>query len=290
MLVDTQRIQKSIRRVSKFLKKKPKVPAPQKIHDVRTSSRRLETALETLQITKKSLKKRLQRELRRLRKRCGKLRDMDVLTAEAMSLTPEESERECLVQLVEHLGARRFKNAKKLRNETKRRGPGLRADLAKLSKVMDRRVGQKVDSANIGGTKGQDTSAMSELGKPTRLDKRNLHPYRLKVKDVRYTLQFSKEMQDDQFVDSLGKVKDSIGKWHDWEELVAIAVEEIGHRPHCKLLRQMEKIAGRKFDEALAATSKMRRDYLDGKRPAPGARTGQTIPFSTVRAMSATHT
>ena len=85
MALDTERLQKSIRQVSKFLKKAPKNSTPEKIHDVRTSTRRLESALDTVEIGKRGLKKRLQKELRRVRKRCGKLRDMDVLTAHAIS-------------------------------------------------------------------------------------------------------------------------------------------------------------------------------------------------------------
>jgi CHAD domain-containing protein len=74
MPLDTERLQKSIRRVKKFLKKAPKNPAPQQIHDVRIATRRLEAALDTLRINKKGAKKKLERDLRRIRKRCGKLR------------------------------------------------------------------------------------------------------------------------------------------------------------------------------------------------------------------------
>lgn len=52
MPLDSKRIQKSIKRVSKFLKKPPKNPSPEEVHDVRTSTRGLESTLKLLTISK----------------------------------------------------------------------------------------------------------------------------------------------------------------------------------------------------------------------------------------------
>ena len=271
MPLDTERLQKSIRRVKKFLKRRPKRPTPDQIHDVRTVTRRLEAALDTLEIKKKfAKKKRVQQELRRIRKRCGKLRDMDVLTVHAMSVTPEESERECLVQLLEYLGASRYRHARKLRKATKKYGSALRDDLAKLAKEVDKLSDHKRTTGRGLRTDGQHVSALTELAAelqlPLRLDKKNLHPYRLKVKELRYTLQLSEEAQDNELVVRLGRVKDAIGEWHDWEELVAIAIEIIAHGPQCKLLRQLKGICEEKFEEALEVIDNMRGTYVEGKR------------------------
>jgi CHAD domain-containing protein len=111
MLLQTEGVQKSIVRLRKFLKKKPNSPTPEKLHKKRTSARRLESSLAAMDIGKKRLKKRLERNLPALRKRLGKVRDMDVLTAHVISIAPKAPakgpERECLVQLLEHLGAKR---------------------------------------------------------------------------------------------------------------------------------------------------------------------------------------
>ena len=48
MPLDIDRIEKSVRRVTKFLAKAPKDPTPKKVHDLRTSARRLEAAVEAL--------------------------------------------------------------------------------------------------------------------------------------------------------------------------------------------------------------------------------------------------
>jgi inorganic pyrophosphatase len=53
MLLKTEKVQKSIIRLRKFLKKKPKSPAPEKVHKIRTSARRLESSLEAMNVGKK---------------------------------------------------------------------------------------------------------------------------------------------------------------------------------------------------------------------------------------------
>lgn len=135
---------------------------------------------------------------------------------------------------------------------------------------MDKLSAQNRRNGNGAGTEGQNPSALLDLGAelhwPPLLDKKNLHPYRLKVKELRYALQLSEESQDDEFVDVLGNVKDAIGEWHDWEELVGISTEALGHGPQCKLLRQLKKISREKFEEALEITNKMRDTYVNETR------------------------
>src|SRR5262245_10676029 len=114
MSFDIDRIQKSTRKVSKFVKKNSKRPSSDAIHNLRTSTRSLETTFVTLRLNSKGKVKRLLRDLGDVRKRAGKVRDMDVLTADALSVK-EDGEQDCLVQLLEHLGAERNKYAKKLR-------------------------------------------------------------------------------------------------------------------------------------------------------------------------------
>src|SRR5438309_10177231 len=66
------------------------------------------------------------------------------------------------------------------------------------------------------------------------------------------------------FIDSLGEVKDAIGEWHDWEELIAIAADLDEHGPNCKLIQELKKISERKYEHALSLTNQMRKDYLRG--------------------------
>jgi CHAD domain-containing protein len=279
MALDIDRIQKSVRRVRKFVAKAPKNPTPEKVHDLRTSARRLEATVEALGLGSKRREKRLLRDLAEVRKRAGKVRDMDVFTGHLLDLPPQHDEKECLIELTEHLGIRRAKAAKKLRRTAKELEPRLEAELKKGSKYFQKLLGrpQRKDSDGPAAEAGSEAVARalelsSELRSPARLDKRNLHPYRLKVKELRYVLQLSEEGQKQQFVNKLGEVQDAIGEWHDWEELIAIATDVLSHGPQCELVRTLRATSEKKFERALALTNELRRTYVEARRAGRGSR------------------
>src|SRR5262245_46072196 len=112
MSFDIQRIQKSTRRVTRFLRKNSRRPSSEAIHNLRTDLRRLETAFLILGLDAKKNIRRMLRDLAEVRKCAGKVRDMDVLTADALTLK-DEGEQDCMVQLLEYLGMKRGKYARK---------------------------------------------------------------------------------------------------------------------------------------------------------------------------------
>ena len=122
MSFDIARIHKSARRVTRFLRRNSKRPSSEAVHDLRTSVRSLETTFTTLRLDSKKSTKRLLRDLGDVRKRAGKVRDMDVLTAHVLTIK-QRGEQDCLVRLLEYLGAERRKYAKKLRAEIERNQP-----------------------------------------------------------------------------------------------------------------------------------------------------------------------
>jgi hypothetical protein len=105
-----------------------------------------------------------------------------------------------------------------------------------------------------------------DLAVPERLHKGNLHPYRLIVKGLRNVLQMAPSAET-QFADDLTKVKDAIGEWHDWEELLSIAQKELDHGSRCGLVAELKKITGQKYDQALALSRSLRRTYLRSSHP-----------------------
>lgn len=60
---------------------------------------------------------------------------------------------------------------------------------------------------------------------------------------------------------SLGDVKDAIGEWHDWDELLAIAKELLSHA-NCKLLRELNARTERRYERALHSAEAMRKRFL----------------------------
>src|SRR5436309_1686975 len=93
MALDVNRAEKPVRKLRKLLKKMPAMPGADDIHDFRTSSRRIEATLQALSLDSGHNCRRILKQISRLRKRAGKVRDMDVLTDYLSSLPRHEKER-----------------------------------------------------------------------------------------------------------------------------------------------------------------------------------------------------
>ncbi len=261
MPVNVDRIQKSVRKVRKFVKKAPRQPTPEQVHDLRTNSRKLESALHALSLDSNGNEQRLLKSVKRIRKRAGKIRDMDVLTAHVCSVKLN-GEGDCEVQLLEHLGARRQKYAKKLHSTVLKESAVLKKTLQREVAELDVLTQDSKPEQAAAQAGAHALELASQLTDPPRLNRSNLHPYRLKVKELRYVLQMAENNGQAEFVKDLGEVKDSIGEWHDWEELSAIAADVLDHGPGCRLPQELKRIRDSKYEHALALASKLRKTYL----------------------------
>src|SRR5262245_37020494 len=270
MSFDIERIQKSTRRVRKFLQKNSKRPSSDAIHNLRTSTRSLETTFTTFRLDSKKSVKRLLRGLTDVRKRAGKVRDMDVLTADALTVN-QTAEQDCLVQLLEYLGAKRNKYAKKLRLVIATDSPQLRRNLKRSSKRVEKLLKQAesnpADSHAGPVLMAKAMTLSSDLKGPPRLNRRNLHHSRLKVTHMRDDLQLSDQPDDQDFLEKLGEVKDAIGEWHYWEELIAIATQLLDHGTSCKLVKHLRDTSNSKYERALFLTNDLRSNYLTSRMP-----------------------
>lgn len=203
---------------------------------------------------------------------------MDVLTSHLLSVQLDDH-RDCAVRLAEHLGVERHRLAKKLRRDIAARGPALRKELKKCARDFERLRSPDSQPDPPQAAAATALQLSSELGSPATLNRANLHPYRLKVKELRYVLQTAQDGGDHRFADVLGASKDAIGEWHDWEELIAIAEGLLDDSASCPVVKKLKEISSRKFDAALDSTLKMRREFA--ARPnARGARRAKpgTIP------------
>jgi CHAD domain-containing protein len=261
MPVDRNRLRKSVGKLRKLLKKQ-KLIDPEEIHDFRTYARRFEASAEALGLKSRGNEGRLSQDLARLRKFAGKVRDMDVFTKCVLTLNVER-EQDCAVRLLEHLGWKRFRRAKKMMQQVDKYRQSLRRRLKRSLAHIERLL-------NDGSAKNPaPTDAMasalelsSGLKKPARLNKGNLHSYRLKVKELRYVLQISEAAEHQKFIAKLSEVKDAIGEWHDWDQLSGIATGLLNHGSRCKLLRELKTVRDTKYAGALSLSNGMRDTYL----------------------------
>ena len=287
MALDADRIQEPAKKIRKLLKKMPAQPTPDEIHKFRTNARRIETSMEVLSFDSKRAGRKVSKRIAKLRKRAGKIRDMDVLIGYVSALDFPDSENECSVQLLEYLGAQRKEQVKKFQVVRRNSSSQLLRRIRRTWKKMKAAV-EKGATANGQTPSGKAAASalalLSALKQPARLNKTNLHPYRLKVKELRNILQAAANVSDENFIDTLGDVKDAIGEWHDWQVLVTIAKDVLDHRRGCRLGEQLRRTAENKFQEALMKAQNMRRHYLrvstTGKKR-PGADLSQSALSAT---------
>jgi CHAD domain-containing protein len=265
--LDAEQIVKTARKLRKLLRKAPKRPAPEQVHSLRTNIRRLETAFDALGCDPSRGDRRMLRDLGRVRRRAGKIRDMDVFTADLVSLhVPREED--CAVELVQLLGFQRYQHAKRLHTAMQRDGKVLGRRVKRATARLKKRIFKlSQDSRDSRYWPPAEAAATAiqlsgELKSPSTLNRNNLHPYRLKVKKLRDVLQLAEKPAEQDFIDTLGEVKDAIGDWHDWQELAAIAADLLDHGAACKLLSKLNDITREKYDHALSLTVKMRNRYL----------------------------
>ena len=275
MKLDPVRIRKVTRNLRKVVKKSSGLLTPNEVHNFRTNLRRYESILDTLRPDPDSKEKRLLRDIGHLQKRAGEIRDMDVLTATVATLKIVGDD-DCTVQLLQFLGVRRYKYARRLERAIDARGKKFRRRLKSVSGQLIKNLSKENrDSKNDNrSTETQTTSTAiqltKDLGTPKTLNHQNLHPYRRKVKELRNVLKLSAAVKDETFTNRLGEVKDAIGDWHDWKELMNIASKVLDHDGDSKLMHKLKEVTQNKYDDALSVVRKMRKQLHPRKKQKPG--------------------
>jgi CHAD domain-containing protein len=266
MGMELERVQKPLRQLRKSLKRLPDNPPPEIVHKLRTRTRRIEAIAAALTESDEKQTRRLLKALKPVRKAAGGVRDMDVLTGNALSL-PKDSCETSLVRLVEHLGMERQKSAEELLDALDAQRKSARHSLKKYAKQARAALGNGTSSDGAHIVLSEDhvravtSELVGELSRWPALSLRNIHPFRLKVKELRSILQLFRNF-DRGFVDALGNAKNQIGDWHDWQQLAEVAGRLLDPQQDRSLLSRIRTIEKRKAQKALTAANTLRARYL----------------------------
>lgn len=275
MPLDSHELDQRLRKLSKSLKSLPSDPTADEVHDLRTRTRRVESILQALEMDSARNEKKLLAGLRSVRSRCGKVRDMDVLTGYVVGLGVNDDPN-CVLRLVHSLGVERHHQARKLHSLVENNASELRRRLKqsrrKVDSAVDRFAKAKFDlEKSSGDVEEAPLHAMSvalrlakELSAVSRLGSKNLHTYRLEVKRLRYVLEMTDHDSGEEkpFLQELKRAQDAIGEWHDWLALAGMAHDVLRHDQGCKTLPKIEETVQKKYHEALRVTEQMRQRYL----------------------------
>jgi len=252
MAIDPKRVRAVFQKLERDLIKLFSKPQPDSVHRFRTGTRRLQILLGELSPKLDRNEKKLLKLLGRIRKRAGKVRDLDVQSAALRSLkVPREPRRKA--QLVNQLIELRAQQEKKLRKAVDK------ASVREIRKRLKRAAGRfdlKAGRDPLAVAKAM-LESVDRAGAP--LTETVLHQYRILSKRARYAAEFANPSpQADQFIAQLKRIQDASGDWHDWLILTQTASQHLGDVRESPLVAELHNVTGAKFRRAVAVLSQMR--------------------------------
>ena len=213
-------------RIRRHMRALGKEPKSNEVHRFRTNSRRVEALVKEF-APDSGNKRKLLKTLSKLRKKAGKLRDLDVQIQFLQNLKiPDRQNHRS--QLLDILNSERNKHSRKL---PKRFDPDT---VTKLRKRLER-ASSAIELSGVDPFK----RAIERLPKldARDLNERTLHGFRIAAKGARYVAELVESPEASSFIEELKKAQDAIGEWHDV----------------LKLKEQAEKLFGRVHDSVLVA-------------------------------------
>ncbi len=271
MEIERDNVEKPLKKLRKALKRFPDDPSSRKVHSLRTNARQLEAIVDALMLDSKKKTRQLLRSVTPVRKAAGDVRDMDVLVANVLALSQSDGD-DSLVRLVEHLGERRVESARDLSQTVAAKRKTARRSLKQYARLVGREFRGK--NRSLANVEPVAAGLVTELTDWPELSEENIHPFRIKVKQLRYMLQLARE-SDKAVVDTLGQVKDMVGDWHDWQELAKIAKSVLDPEEDKTALKKIEEIGHKKFKDALTVANQARTKYFRNGRVGQPARPKQ---------------
>ena len=253
MPVDEARSRAVFQKLGRQLSKLTNKPAASNVHKFRTYSRRVEALVEALVAIPKRKDKRLLKMLARLRKKAGRVRDLDVQIAALRSLKlPQEAGRKS--QLLRVLADERSAREKKLEKAF---------DQEQVSELRKRlkRCAVKVELPDsTAQLLEQAMRPVLQLGaNQAPLTEKRVHQYRIAGKRARYLAEIAgNDPQAKQLVEQLKRMQDVIGDWHDWLKLTERAEDVFDGAQSSVLISALRNITRAKYRQSLDVLAETR--------------------------------
>lgn len=258
MALDRDRVTRLFEKLDRQLPKLSSKPQPKSVHQFRTAARRVETVVAELIADHDRKARKLLKLVTKLRRRAGKIRDLDVQIAAVRSLKISEQPgiKTQLLQAISEKRARREKRfLEMLDKETIRE---LRRRLQKIEKHLieaapDPQVLVRTRLASFVNNNGAVTEKL-------------LHECRIEGKKIRYLAELAGDNPEAQrTIEELKRMQDVLGEWHDWLTLNATVSKLQPETTNSPLRAAIHNILGAKYRDAVQAVSTAKLDIL--KKP-----------------------
>lgn len=221
---------------------------PETVHSFRTSTRRLQTLLEQLSSSPNRNQRKLLKLLNRIRKRAGRIRDLDVQLSALRSLkAPLEPRRK--TQLMHALIELRRKHEKKLDTLLKKQ------DIREIQSRL-KRAAKDVDVSAGGNPLTTAERLLASVKSADGIDEDTLHRYRITVKRARHIAELApKSAESEALTGQLRRLQDALGNWHDWFLLTNTASRRLGEINQSSLVALLHNVTRGKYRRAVAELS-----------------------------------
>lgn len=241
------------------------------VHRLRTTIRRVETLVN---YSEPALNKKQQKALdglRGLRKRAGKVRDLDIQIGLLASIGNRSASGDKRT-LLEALRRKRTKQAERLAATVKNLDQEKFSNrLARISeKSGTKAANPEQTSQPLEEIRNTLTALAGEFSSRETLKPSRLHDLRIRLKLLRYRTELATESPEQkELVERLKSVQDSIGEWHDWEMLTQSAEKQFGDRINCALLVEIRSLFAAKYAAANSAAINLLASYSPVPRKKP---------------------
>lgn len=262
MPIDQKRSRLTFQRLGHELTKLVKKPAPESVHKFRTNSRRVEALLSEVVLKSHRNDQKLLRLLARLRKKAGRVRDLDVQISSLRGLKIPGGnihKAQFMAALVEERVQREKKLARAFDHETA-------DEIRRRLKRALTRMAIPPETEPLALT----LAKLAQLGRDhVPLTEKTLHQYRIIGKRARYIAELSNNQPEAQrVVGELKHMQDVIGDWHDWLKLTQKAEKLLGDIRDSALVAMLRNVTQAKFRQSLDAVAQIRAELV-GKPPQP---------------------
>jgi len=268
MTPENSRTQSLFRKLQRLPRKITAKPDAENVHELRTTIRRVETLLDVTSNGSGRKERKLKKRMDRVRRRAGRVRDLDVQIAalEDLKIESIHSERQRVLQALRRARAKREgKLLKLLADEI---DGGFAKQLSRTAEhVSTNGVPARTEiSAVKPDAKAVVAHALETFRDAVErhgtLTEQNLHAFRLACKRVRYVAEMADEdPKAERIIKRLKRVQDSVGEWHDWVTLEATAVKVLG-RDSSPLISAIRTRTRSKFLNALRIAHDVKQSLL----------------------------
>jgi CHAD domain-containing protein len=260
MPVDHKRSRLAFQKLNRQLGRLSAEPAPANVHKFRTYGRRIEAMLDALVAHPNRNDRKLLKVLARLRKKAGRVRDLDVQISSLRSLkVPQEATQksELIQALVEERREREKKLGRAFDHQT------LQDLRRRLKRASTDEIPSSVDPLAIGL---RQLHALARDRAP--LTEKTLHRYRIVGKRARYLAELAGDTPEAlRAVGLLKRMQDALGNWHDWLKLTQRGEELFGIASDSALVAALRNVTRTKFRHAVDVLAETRMSLSRSKGP-----------------------